>query len=933
MNATAPFSGGGIRLLVLAAAGAALFAGVPAPRAQQAEPRETTTSAQAFLRTPPKRDYAKVCRKIPRPQPPAVDWTKWDGRDTTVPPERMLADAGRYAAGGADVARDRALARRMLDHLAARSTVATPEAKRQLALSLTDPAAGPVDLKRAETLLQEASAALRTGAALTLGRLYRTGALPAPDPDAAARYLGIAASQGDPAAALQLAALYATPGAAQPFDNAARHFLTLAVIGVQTALAGGDCSVLTDVGDFLLGVEGDAGAAAAARWYEVGAGVGDADAAARLASLHETGRGLPKDTAKALELWELAARQGSVRAMTAAARLHLAAGRDTPSAQQLLSRAVLAQEPDALLLAVRYHRGDFTGKADPVALAASLDKAAAAPSPAVEALSAQAFAYRTGRGVTADEARAGAIYERLGAMGSPEADVAYADYLLDQGLDLREAAARLTRAAGAGQPAALYTLSEIGRCVPGAASPEEAASLLARAANAGNAAALRRLARSAADAGDGAAARGWLGKAAALGDRRAMVELAVLIGGGVAQEEAVRFAARAAAPGDGVVPGRLALADAYFAARLPSKPGDGDRLLATVAESGNGDVDLRLAKRLLAHTPVDDAARAQAIGRLAAAAGAGNGEAMLALYRLGEGVADKTGVPAGEWLLRAAERGEADALAALPDDEAAVRRVLAGVGQRIVCDPRALALAAGLYARFPDGGAARAEALLRQAERIAAERPRQLFGLGELYASGAATGAPDTARAIGLFERAAAAGHPKAATLLGDLHANQHGAEAAKWYRLGALAGQPAAVRGLVVLAGRDASDASETALAALREAAGNGVPSALNAYGTLLLTLQPERGQEGVALLTQAAETGDVTAMKSLARLYAAGLNGGRVSADEATRWTRRAAEAGDPEAMYQYGLALDLGFGVKADRQSAMRWQKRAHDNGYIR
>ncbi|MNL86846.1 Sel1 repeat protein [compost metagenome] len=70
---------------------------------------------------------------------------------------------------------------------------------------------------------------------------------------------------------------------------------------------------------------------------------------------------------------------------------------------------------------------------------------------------------------------------------------------------------------------------------------------------------------------------------------------------------------------------------------------------------------------------------------------------------------------------------------------------------------------------------------------------------------------------------------------------------------------------------------------------------------------------------------------MKTLAWHYAAGLNG-EVSAKESIRWMRMAAEKGDPEAMFRYATALDLGFGVSADPQSAKSWHERAIKNGFV-
>ncbi|WJH41128.1 hypothetical protein N7E02_11660 [Aliirhizobium terrae] len=153
------------------------------------------------------------------------------------------------------------------------------------------------------------------------------------------------------------------------------------------------------------------------------------------------------------------------------------------------------------------------------------------------------------------------------------------------------------------------------------------------------------------------------------------------------------------------------------------------------------------------------------------------------------------------------------------------------------------------------------------------------------------------------------------------------------WYRQAALGGQSSAVKELVRYAsGQPGQKSSDLALGALRQVAESGDASVMQAYGALLATLGPERYAEGMAFLERAAGQGDIQAMKTLARLYAAGING-QISASESTQWTRLAAEKGDPEAMFQFAVALDLGFGITPDRQLAHSWHEKAKKNGFVR
>ena len=79
---------------------------------------QSATTPQSLLREPPKLNYAKICVKALPVQPLATDWTQWNGQDNGVPVEHMLADAKRLSDGDGEVRRDRALARKLLSHIA-----------------------------------------------------------------------------------------------------------------------------------------------------------------------------------------------------------------------------------------------------------------------------------------------------------------------------------------------------------------------------------------------------------------------------------------------------------------------------------------------------------------------------------------------------------------------------------------------------------------------------------------------------------------------------------------------------------------------------------------------------------------------------------------------------------------------------------------------
>src|ERR1035437_10044439 len=77
--------------------------------------------------------------------------------------------------------------------------------------------------------------------------------------------------------------------------------------------------------------------------------------------------------------------------------------------------------------------------------------------------------------------------------------------------------------------------------------------------------------------------------------------------------------------------------------------------------------------------------------------------------------------------------------------------------------------------------------------------------------------------------------------------------------------------------------------------------------------------------LLRRQAERGDAEAMTCLAVGHMDLQN-----FDEATRWFRRAADLGFPDAQFLLGSAYDDGKGVEKDSVEAVRWYRLAADQG---
>lgn len=889
--------------------------------------------ALPYPAAPPALDYSRICRKPEVPAPLAFDWQGWTGGPVPVSQQQIFADAIRFVDGGSEVARDLPLARRMLEMLVSEGTGGSLEARRRLALLLLDDRAGPQDRKRAATLLVEATASQETDAALSLGRLIARGDLPNLPLQDAPRYLGIAAGFGEPMAAFELSALYARGALPAPFEGAAAHFANLATINLQTALASGDCGVAAEVGQFLLDQNLTDGPQRAIAWFEVAAKAGHRNALEKLARAYAAGRGVEADPAAARRYWAQAVEAGSVTGLAALAEQDLTAGLDTEDLRRRLEIGMANGDPNAFLIAARLHRGDYNGTADFAALQGVLQKAAARPDVSIFTLDILGNAVLSGQGTAPDPQKAKDVYERILAAGTPDADAIYGRYLLKSGGGIEPAIAHLRDAEAAGSTLGTTALADIAACRPDTGLDQPA--LLRKAAAAGNPLALRKLARLASDAGDKAQASALFEQAAGLGDRIAMIEraAAILGEGKDAGKKGAKTAAdlieAAGAPGDGMIAGRLALVQALRNGRLGDDAGRSNELLQTLAQSLDPSADVEIVRDRLKVNGAS-AADPDIRLRLERAANAGNADAMLMLAHFAP-TDEATAAEDSEWLIRAAERGNPEALAALPTDQAVLRRVTTGLETVVLCDIDALAQKARLHRLLGDDKAA--SAALITAERVATARsPRHIFVLAQTVLGIAPPAADDAERAARLLLKSAEAGYGKATLALARLYdggkLGSRRAEAIDWYRRAALADEQTAVPELARLTngGTDAE-----AVTALRSVAEAGNVTALRSLGMLLATQSGADRDEGIHLLEEAALRKDVAAMKILARFHASGIDG-QVSAAKSTSWTRMAAEQGDPEAMFQYAIALDLGFGVESDPKSAKTWHQKALENGFV-
>ena len=91
------------------------------------------------------------------------------------------------------------------------------------------------------------------------------------------------------------------------------------------------------------------------------------------------------------------------------------------------------------------------------------------------------------------------------------------------------------------------------------------------------------------------------------------------------------------------------------------------------------------------------------------------------------------------------------------------------------------------------------------------------------------------------------------------------------------------------------------------------------------------QRMDEAVCWYKKAAAAGEADAMFNLGLIYSQGWEGEAASMEQAFFWYERAAQAGDTEAMYMAGNCLLQGNGTEADQKQAAEWLKKALAAGY--
>jgi TPR repeat protein len=856
------------------------------------------------------------------------DWTAWTGEETGRSRKDLIAIAGEYAVGSARVTRDPATARRLVDHLRAGGASDTELAVAEARLALAEPTTERRAAARRS--LEDALAAGSRSAARMLGDM-----LAAEDADAAIAAYRVATGGGDPRAAVALARLLAAREGTDPaeIDLAVLNAFTTALSAIST----GDCRSARLMAQLYTdGTLVEARPDLATAWKRYAADLGDPGAALELARAYRFGRGVDPDPALAVRYLEIAARSGRASALLPVGVAYLTGEgvpRDAVKAETYLTQAADAGRVEAWHQLAQLWRGDHGDAPQPDKAFAALTAAARAPGANPVIALDLGRAWRDGFGTPADARIALDHLTRAAEAGSAEAALEAAT-LLETGADgvppdLKRAIRLHRLAASSGNAAAAAKLATIYRCGKGVPRSLDLASVWAeRAAFMGSASSMRAVAGTMMRS-DVPAVRhdGFLllRQSAKRGNLDAIAEMVIAYETGRGPDAADRTLAgrwvehgrrQSVRPGDfdvALARARLAEGSDGFA--------EAERLLEGAVAAGSTSAGYELARAL---DVAGLAGEAQLVELLTGPAAAGH---LPAMRKLGEVLGPErtaAGRTGQDWLSVAAAGGDFAARLALSAnlDPAGRKAALEQIeADSLACDPTDFARLAVAWNRLGDDGRAKAGAYARlAADTVAGGDGATLFQIADvLLATGGAV-----AEVRRMLDRAVEAGEPKALSRLAEgLAAGTFGPP------------EPEAARQLLLARGdggdRDA-DVTLLRLAAsgLLSPDGTDIARVMDRVGDDLDAMSGDvlkiasRARDGVfgpegqrfarEWLQRAAEGGRVTAMRTLAEIL---LYGSEAERDPTAglAWMRKAAEAGDRDALLALSAAYEVGFLVDVD------------------
>ncbi len=906
-------------------------------------------TAETLVPLSPDFDYSRIC-VAPPAVPAPRNWARWDGKSPgSVSPDDMLRDAQTLFNPYSRYQRSPATAQRIALYLSRIPFAGSGRALHLYGRILADGDRAALDADKVVAVETEAIKRGTIEAGTFLGRLYREGTILPADARKAQTYLTAAANAGDPNAELELARLYYRNPQLAPSANDSRVYLNRAISKMSGRLGTGDCSVLTGFADIL--TDPDLGLddiETSTQWLQAAVKLGDVKAMSTLARRYLQANGNIAKQQQAIDLLRQASQLGHSASRLALADLFLSIsglpGRKG-EAFKLLAQETERNNPRAYEMKAAYYRGAYGGGSDPGLELQSLQKAALLPDVNLRTLEQLGIIYARGTAVAPNFELAKQTLVKASDLGSSRS--AFELYSLASGdkpsirLD-NDPLDYLRFAANHGLGIAMSELSSLYFCGQGVEKNRKIArTWLEKAAAAGNAASLLALANeaSAIHTPEGDAEEViLLKKAAEQGDVEAMMRVSLSLRGFDGAETWRRRAMEADA-------GVAALTEAR-ALLTPDDAHERDAVKARAildASASSGDLDLifELAKLYIDPDPILEPDRKKAISLFVNAASKGSVPAMLRLIDLKVTAADGGGTDWQRWLARASATGDLRAALKQAEVEKDVERkatILKAAVSRPICLDKEKILVALSIRAMPQFRQQYID-LFDQVMSEPTNDPTTQYQIARFLLSERPAEKP---RAVELMKEAAVGGKREAMREIGRMYSNGDGLPVDEknsytWLLKSARLGDEGALESLVkeTLAQQTTLEnptvGDEKVEALLRDLAAQNSPQVATLLSRLYLQLS-----EGSPAFTPAAKTwtmkaatlGNGAAMLNVSDFYAAGTHGFEHSDEKSTEWLAKAARAGYRGAFEKYAIALQIGFGTKADTEEAQRWLEKSTD-----
>ncbi|MFI3243408.1 MAG: tetratricopeptide repeat protein [Akkermansia sp.] len=199
--------------------------------------------------------------------------------------------------------------------------------------------------------------------------------------------------------------------------------------------------------------------------------------------------------------------------------------------------------------------------------------------------------------------------------------------------------------------------------------------------------------------------------------------------------------------------------------------------------------------------------------------------------------------------------------------------------------------------------------------------------------------ASDFNQAIAWLKKAAEAGYLKAQTDLGGLYfgggvVKEDWDEAYRWFSMAADQGNAAAHHFLAIILDKGtkcmAAD-SKKAWEHWKLAAEAKIPHAMYRVGHEMM-LDANHLSEGLSYMEKAAEAGVADAASELGFLYTSGSQLVSKDADKSLHWFKRAADLGEPRALYIIARRYQAGVGLPQDADKALAAFRLSAGQGFV-